>query len=175
MNFTENITLGKMYEPRRSTDRIFRDPDARFLYDGVYDGIVKFVQSHQVKNTALWVSFVEQFKLQVDSEDHGWSGEFYGKMMRGACWVYKYTQDEELYGTLEGTVRYLLECAEEDGRISSYKRDGEFLGWDMWCIRRADYLRGNVLAQRARRRRTLDKKSLAKGLFRGKSRPNDQA
>ena len=133
MNFSENIRLGKMYEPRRSTDRIFRDPDARFLYDGAYDSVVKFVQSHQVKNTALWVSFVEQFKLQVDSEDHGWSGEFYGKMMRGACWVYKYTLDEELYSTLEGTVRYLLECAEEDGRISSYKRDGEFLGWDMWC------------------------------------------
>lgn len=133
MNFINEKNIGAMYAPRIKTDELLEAECGSFSYSGVYDSAVRFVQEHQSKNTALWVTFVEQFKLQVDSESGGWSGEFYGKMMRGACWIYKYTGDAQLYQTLEATVRYLLSAREENGRISSYKQDKEFTYWDMWC------------------------------------------
>ena len=133
MNFINETNIGAMYAKRLETDRLFEAAPGSFSYNSEYDKAAKFVESHQSKNVALWISFVEQFKLQVDARDGGWSGEFYGKMMRGACWIYKYTQDKELYYTLENTVRYLLSCAEENGRISSYEREKEFTYWDMWC------------------------------------------
>ena len=133
MNFINKNNVGPMYTARLGKDALFEAAPGSFNYTGAYDEAVRFVESHQVKNTTLWASFVEQFKIQVDARDGGWSGEFYGKMMRGACWVYKYTQDEALYRVLENTVRYLLSCKEENGRISSYEQEKEFTYWDMWC------------------------------------------
>ena len=133
MNFINEKSIGEMYAPRLKTDTLFEAPRGSFDYSGEYDRAARFVEAHQSKNKTLWVSFVEQFRLQVDQNDGGWSGEFYGKMMRGACWIYKYTGDEELYRVLEGTVRYLLSSREENGRISSYKQESEFTYWDMWC------------------------------------------
>ena len=133
MNFIDSKNIGAMYKKRLETDMLFEALPGSFDYNSEYDKAAKFVESHQSKNIALWTSFVEQFKLQVDSEKGGWSGEFYGKMMRGACWIYKYTQDEGLYRILENTVRYLLSCQEENGRISSYEKEKEFTYWDMWC------------------------------------------
>jgi DUF1680 family protein len=133
MNFINESKIGPMYLARNKTDTLFEAPIGSFDYDCEYDRAAKFVESHQSKNIALWSSFVEQFKIQVDANDGGWSGEFYGKMMRGACWIYKYTEDKELYRILEETVRYLLSCREPSGRISSYARDKEFSYWDMWC------------------------------------------
>jgi len=125
--------IGSMYRARLITDVLFEAEAGSFDYSGEYDRAARFVEMHQSKNVALWTTFVEQFKLQVDAKSGGWSGEFYGKMMRGACWIYKYTKDEELYRVLENTVRYLLSCREECGRISSYEREKEFTYWDMWC------------------------------------------
>lgn len=133
MNFINKNNVGPMYSARLGKDSLFEAAPGSFNFTGAYDEAVRFVESHQAKNTTLWTSFVEQFKIQVDARDGGWSGEFYGKMMRGACWVYKYTQDEALYRVLENTVRYLLSCKEENGRISSYEQEKEFTYWDMWC------------------------------------------
>ena len=133
MNFINEKSIGAMYQPRIKTDELFEAMPGSFAYDCEYDLAAKFVEAHQVKNTTLWKLFVEQFKIQVDANDGGWSGEFYGKMMRGACWIYKYTQDEELYAALEAAVRDLMTAQEENGRISSYEQAKEFTYWDMWC------------------------------------------
>ncbi len=133
MNFINEKNIGAMYQPRIKTDTLFEAVPGSFNYDCEYDFAARFVESHQSKNTTLWKLFVEQFKIQVDANDGGWSGEFYGKMMRGACWIYKYTQDEELYSVLETTVRDLMTTQEENGRISSYEQAKEFTYWDMWC------------------------------------------
>lgn len=133
MNFINEKNIGAMYQPRIKTDTLFEAVPGSFNYDCEYDFAARFVESHQSKNTTLWKLFVEQFKIQVDANDGGWSGEFYGKMMRGACWIYKYTQDEELYYVLETTVRDLMTTQEENGRISSYEQAKEFTYWDMWC------------------------------------------
>ncbi len=91
------------------------------------------MQAEQLTDAAQWAKFVQVFRDQPDSDNLGWRGEYWGKMMRGAALVYKYTKDGELYAVLEGTVRDLLTVADEDGRVSSYRRETEFCGWDMWC------------------------------------------
>ncbi len=53
-------------------------------------------------------------------------------MMRGASFVYSYTKNEKLYEILSQTVSDMLDSADEDGRISSYAKNHEFDGWDMW-------------------------------------------
>ena len=133
MNFINEKSIGVMYKKRLITDVLFEAELGSWSYTGEYDKAARFVEDHQVSNPALWAMFVEQFRLQLDSENGGWRGEFYGKMMRGACWIYKYTKNEKLYRTLESTVRYLLSCQEDNGRISSYKQEHEFEYWDMWC------------------------------------------
>ena len=133
MNFINEKSVNPMYRGRIETDAMFEMAPFSFDYSGEYDRAAKFVEAHQSKNATLWKTFVEQFRLQVDSNDGGWSGEFFGKMMRGACWIYKYTADEALYSVLEETVRDLITAQEENGRISSYAQEKEFTYWDMWC------------------------------------------
>lgn len=92
-----------------------------------------FITEKQLLDTGLWEKFVSAFSTDADDIDLGWRGEYWGKMMRGACLVYRCTADERLYAVLEKAVTDLLACADSDGRISSYSRGLEFSGWDMWC------------------------------------------
>ena len=87
----------------------------------------------QLSDAALWEEFVRVFKTREDTADRGWRGEYWGKMMRGACLVYRCTADERLYDVLLKAVLDLLECADPDGRISTYNRENECCGWDLWC------------------------------------------
>ena len=133
MNFMNGTSLNKMYAPRIKTDSMFEMAPGSFSYKGEYDRAARFGEAHQSKNKTLWSTFVQQFRCPVDADDGGWSGEFWGKMMRGACWIYKYTQDEELYGIIEDSIRDLLTTQDEYGRFSSYEKKLEFTYWDMWC------------------------------------------
>ena len=101
-------------------------------YDGIAGEYVHLTQEHQLKDPALWRRFVSVFAAGADDDDSGWRGEFWGKMMRGACLIYRLTGDGELYGILTDTVRELLTKQEEDGRISAYSPAKEFNGWDVW-------------------------------------------
>ncbi len=130
MNFID--IKNPVYRVRLGTDVLF-EAAGRFSYTGVYDAATRFVQEHQSKNEILWKTFVEQFRLQKDSEDGGWNGEFFGKMMRGACRVYSYTRDAALYEVLSRAVEDLLTAQEENGRFSTYRQEKEFGYWDMWC------------------------------------------
>ena len=100
---------------------------------GLVNYAARFFQEEQLKDRVLWKKFVDQFRSQPDSATNGWRGEYWGKMIRGGALVYEYTRDEELYDVLTETVRDMLTAAESDGRVSSYEREAEFCGWDMWC------------------------------------------
>lgn len=100
---------------------------------GEADAAARFLTEKTYLDRALWHKFVEQFREQPDSENHGWRGEYWGKSMRGAVTVYRYLRDERLYDVLTETVEDLLDAAEPDGRISSFRRDAELCWWDMWC------------------------------------------
>ncbi len=119
--------------PRLDTDTFFVDFKDEHKYYGYINDMVEFINGFQLKNTEHWARFVEQFRHDADGADGGWRGEYWGKLMRGACFVYSLNKDPELYAVLKKAVSDMIDSAENDGRISSYARESEFNGWDMWC------------------------------------------
>lgn len=111
---------------------IYRRGEIKAAYGGFVDKAFKFIEEFQLISPEHWRRFVYQFESDADA-DRGWKGEYWGKMMRGACLVYAYTRNTQLYDALEHTVTEMLDAADADGRISTYPREREFCGWDMWC------------------------------------------
>ena len=118
--------------PRLKTDVFFADYDNTARYTGFVDGAIRYIEQFQLLRPELWRRFVQQFREDADY-DAGWKGEYWGKMMRGACFTYSYTRDRELYDILTQTVRDMMESQDALGRISSYGVDHEFDGWDLWA------------------------------------------
>ena len=102
-------------------------------YKDKSDFYARFILEKQLLNPALWQKFVEVFRTREDIADDGWRGEYFGKMMRGACLTYRYFPEPALYGLLEKTVLELLSAADEQGRIATYTPEHELCGWDLWC------------------------------------------
>ncbi len=100
--------------------------------NGALDDNAKFVSEKQLKNAERWSKLVEPFITKEDSDGY-WRGEFFGKEMRGASLIYRYTKDEELYGVLTAAAKEMISAREESGRISAYSVEKEFNGWDLWC------------------------------------------
>lgn len=119
--------------PRLTKDKHFADYSNSYKYKGFVDEAFDFIQQFQLLDPALWHRFVNQFREEDADYESGWRGEYWGKMMRGACFVYSYTKSNELYDILKTTVQEMMDSAEEDGRISSYARSHEFDAWDMWA------------------------------------------
>ena len=108
-------------------------PAGAARYTGVADAHARFIIEKQLKDRVSWEKFVQVFVERPDVCDWGWRGEYYGKMMRGACLSYRYAPDEELYEILYKTVSGLLDTQDELGRIASYPVSHEFGGWDIWA------------------------------------------
>ena len=100
---------------------------------GYAEKLVLFPEQNQLTDTENWKLFVNQFREQTDAETGGWRGEFWGKTMRAGCMTYSVTKNNKLYKALADSVKDLLSCQDKDGRISTYSREREFFGWDMWC------------------------------------------
>lgn len=118
--------------PRLSTDRFFDDYENTYNYDNFLNKAFDFVEDFQLLKPELWRRFVQQFRENSDGADAGWRCEYWGKMMRGACFVYRYTKNERLYEILRQTVSDMIESRGSGGRISSYEEEKEFDGWDIW-------------------------------------------
>lgn len=101
--------------------------------NGIMDHAVQFVVKHQLKDQQTWKLYIDVFATHDDSADERWRGEYFGKQMRGACYAYMYTRDEELYDILTWAAREIMKTQDELGRICTYNVDNEFSGWDMWC------------------------------------------
>ncbi|MBQ8249343.1 MAG: glycoside hydrolase family 127 protein [Clostridia bacterium] len=96
---------------------------------------VRFLERNQICEVGLWKEFVNIFRRQTDGDAivwMTWRSEFWGKMMRGACMVLKYTGDDDMYRIVEASVRDILTTQEENGRISGYSFKEEFTRWDLW-------------------------------------------
>ena len=117
---------------KSSRDRFFVNSTNNYQYNGFADDAMRYIEEFQLLQPALWKRFVQQFREDADF-DAGWRGEYWGKMMRGACFVYCYTRNEALYEILSQTVSDMIDSADENGRISSYAVSHEFDGWDIWC------------------------------------------
>ena len=119
-------------QPRMKTDSFFADYANNYKYEGFVERYIRFVENFQLLDRTLWERFVNQFREEDANSDRAWRGEFWGKMMRGAAFVYSYTKNPELYSVLTETVRDILTTAREGGRISAYGVWHEFDGWDLW-------------------------------------------
>lgn len=121
------------YENRKQTDTLFAPETGAGMYQGQIADAISYIEQAQLLDPALWALFVEQFRIgNVDDWNLGWRGEFWGKMMRGACFTYAYTQNPELYRILTDSVRDMLSTEDKFGRIATYSVTKEFHGWDMW-------------------------------------------
>jgi hypothetical protein len=121
------------YSKRTETDIFFTPEAGSSHYEGKAEDMIRFVEGATCMDPSLWALFVAQFRIgNTDDRDSGWRIEYWGKMMRGACFTYAYTQNEKLYEILENTVRDLLTTKDEKGRITTYSREKEFTSWDMW-------------------------------------------
>ena len=73
----------------------------RYQFREIIDQSVRFIEEVQLLREDLWKRFVNQFQEEDADAEGGWRGEYWGKMMRGACFVYQYSQNPKLY--LENT------------------------------------------------------------------------
>lgn len=101
---------------------------------------LNFIDRTQLYNVWLWKKFVEQYRIYGvddwrDSKRNigGWRGEYWGKMMRGACMICSVTGDDTLYSILTDSVRDMLTATDGEGRFSTYSRECDCMRWDLWC------------------------------------------
>ena len=99
---------------------------------GYVGEIINHTKKQQLFDEKTWELLVNQFKIKSDKKND-WRGEFWGKMMRGACLTYRASKDEELYKVILNTVLDMLTAQEENGRFSTYPLEVEFNDWDLWC------------------------------------------
>ena len=123
--------------PKLATDCLFTDPRNRYRFDGAIHDATAFIERQQLLNPVTWARFVQQFRSYTDSLAESWQGlawrcEYWGKMMRGACFTYAYTRNPALYATVEGSVRDMLSVHRERGRLSTYSPEHAYDGWDLW-------------------------------------------
>lgn len=131
----QNALTSPFYARRAQTDRLFTLPQGSVKLTGYIDDAIRFVEAQQLLDPSLWKRFVDQFRDTVpkaDDANNGWRGEYWGKMMRGACFTYAYTQNEKLYECLDKTVRDMMTAQDALGRISSYSVEKQYNGWDIW-------------------------------------------
>ena len=108
------------HKNRTQTDRFLTPSSEYRKYDGKLMGTVTAVEEAQLTDPALWALFVAQFRIgNVDDRDSGWRSEYWGKMMRGACFTYSYTKNETLYRVLEDSVRDMLTVRDNLGRLTT--------------------------------------------------------
>lgn len=94
---------------------------------------IDLIVQKQYYDKSLWKVTAEQFKLLSDAENCDWRGEYWGKLMRGACMTYRTTNDKKLYSILTESVKYMLGFQDEKGRFSTYSVQNEFCWFDIWC------------------------------------------
>ena len=114
-------------------DAFARPAGARFCYRGVTAKAMEFVLREQLLCRPLWRRSGRQFHEPAPDFDGGWRGEYWGKMMMGACFLCEAGVSDELYGVLEETVRDILAAQRPGGAITTYAEHHELSGWDVWC------------------------------------------
>ena len=123
-----------MNAPRLNTDAHLADYSTEYKFRGFIDEAFLFIEDFQLLNPIMWERFVRQFREEDADYEGGWRGEYWGKCMRGAAFVYSYTKNPKLYEIMAQTVRDMIGSGRdsEGGRISSYGLSHEFCHWDTW-------------------------------------------
>ena len=121
--------------PEMKLKTLEKTEELNLFFEDTLKESVEFIERNQLFDVLRWKNFVEIFRLGEDgngSWSKSWRSEYWGKMMRGAAMLVRYTKNKALYAILEDTVRDLLSTQDEDGRISGYAKAEEFDAWDLW-------------------------------------------
>lgn len=116
----------------KSQQKFKNSENINMQYDGFYKNLIDFTKNNQLLDKDMWKQFVDVYRTKEDSEKSWWRCEYWGKAMRGAVLCYKYDKSDELYNVLEETVRDLLTVQDSDGAFTTYDKEKEFNGWDIW-------------------------------------------
>lgn len=128
----DNPFLRHCHEERQYAHSLKVDREQNITQAGMLKDALDFVVKEQLLDRKLWAKFVEQFRLKSDTSKQEWRIEYWGKMMRGAVFVYTVTRDVELYRVMEETVRDLLTTQDDDGAFTTYASNIQFSKWDIW-------------------------------------------
>ena len=121
------------YAPHKNTDALFMIENGNRQFSGALQKAIDFITKKQLMDASLWKLFVHQFEMgNADDHNVGWRCEYWGKMMRGASMVYQVTEDKALFELLTATVRDMLKTQDEYGRMTTYSKEKELDGWDLW-------------------------------------------
>ena len=107
-------------------------PSGSISLTGTADSAARWIEREQLTDASLWAGFVNEYRVRTDDGDNAWRGEYWGKMLRGAVTVFRYTRYRELYRVLSATVRDMMSTQEKNGRISTYEQEHDFSNWDIW-------------------------------------------
>ena len=80
----------------KKTDVFMYEKETKYDFKGVVDDFIRYIERIQLLRPELWNRFVNQYKTEADY-DGGWRGEYWGKMMRGATFVYSCTKSSAIY------------------------------------------------------------------------------
>ncbi len=129
----KNPIFFKENHDRQFASHITPDRKKSLRFHGQMREVLSFISDTQLKDREMWDRFIEPYRTHADEGTRGgWRCEYWGKMMRGAAFVYSCTGDEELYRVLLEAVEGLLKTQDELGRISTYTTKEEFNNWDTW-------------------------------------------
>ncbi len=107
-----------VYKNRLDTDELFSVSDGALSLKGILNNAIRFIEDKQLLAPNLWKKLVTGLcdaAPKADGTDNCRQGEYWGKMMRGACLTYAYTKSEKLYAVLSETVKNMLKSAEDSG------------------------------------------------------------
>lgn len=114
---------------------IKRLDDLDMYFSGTLKESVDFIERNQLYDVNAWKKFVDVFRAGGDGAGewyYTWRSEYWGKLMRGASMMVKYTKNEEVYKILKDSICDMLSTQDELGRISGYSVKDEFDRWDLW-------------------------------------------
>ena len=121
--------------PEKDLKTLTKLNELNMFFEGTVKESVDFIERNQLYDVAQWKKFVDVFRAHDDGRGDWyvtWRSEFWGKMMRGASMVTRYTGNNEIYEILENSIRDILSTEDEFGRISGYRVSEEFNYWDLW-------------------------------------------
>ena len=121
--------------PEKDLKTFKKTDELNMFFEDTIKESVDFIEKNQLYDVALWKNFVDIFRAQDDGRGDWyvtWRSEFWGKMMRGASMVTRYTKNDEIYEILENSVRDIFSAEDKFGRISGYRPREQFNFWDLW-------------------------------------------
>lgn len=106
-------------------------PDGANSYLGKLDDDIAFVEEEFLLKDYWWEQLEAVFSDYRDN-DGGYRSEFWGKMVRGACYSYQYTGNQAVYDKVEASVKRVMELQKQQGgKLSGFDEQHEFDGWDL--------------------------------------------